>query len=190
MPGRDPTVAREPLHTREIRIRGYRRADGLFDVEATLVDTKAFDFPVAGGVRRSGEPIHSMWLRITVDRTATIVEAEAEMDAVPYVEHCGAIAPAYKRLVGLAIGPGYLRQVRDLFGGIHGCTHVTELAGAVATGVFQTLAGQRVLPEDRKPPQLDRCHALVTTGPAVAKFYPRWYRGTEPVEPADKADHH
>jgi hypothetical protein len=27
------------------------------------------------------------------------------------------------------------------------------------------------------PSSLTRCHALVTTGAAVAKFYPRWYRG-------------
>ena len=190
MPRPEAEGGREPIHARTIEVRGYKRADGLFDVEAHLVDTKTFDFPVGGGMRKAGEPIHSMWLRITVDRTATIVGAEAQMDAVPYVEHCGAIAPAYERLVGLAIGPGYLRQLKELFGGIHGCTHVTELAGAVATGVFQTLAGQRVLAPDRKPPQLDRCHALATTGPAVAKFYPRWYRGADPIAPADEADHH
>jgi hypothetical protein len=189
MRGPDRGVAREPVHARTIEIRGYRRGDGLFDVEAHLLDTKTFDFPLAGGVRRAGEPIHSMWLRITVDRTATIVAAEAAMDAVPYVEHCGKIAPAYERLVGLTIGPGYLRHLKELFGGIRGCTHVTELAGAVATGVFQTLAGQGVVPTDRKPPQLDRCHALATTAPAVAKFYPRWYRGPEPVDSADGAEH-
>jgi hypothetical protein len=26
------------------------------------------------------------------------------------------------------------------------------------------------------PWQLDRCHALRTDGPAVAKFYPRWHK--------------
>ncbi|HSN19395.1 MAG TPA: DUF2889 domain-containing protein [Usitatibacter sp.] len=190
MPGPEPKVAREPLHTRAIEIRGFKRADGLYDVEAQLVDTKSFEFPVAGGVRQPGEAIHSMWLRITVDRSLTIVEAEARMDAVPYRDYCGTIAPAYRKLVGLSIGPGYLKKVRELFGGIHGCTHVTELAAALATGAFQTMAGQRLLPAEKKPPQLDGCHALVTTGPAVARFYPRWYRGTEPIEPADEADHH
>jgi hypothetical protein len=67
---------------------------------------------------------------------------------------------------------------------------VTELAGALATGVFQTMAGQRIQDPDRKPFQLDRCHALDSTAPAVARYYPRWYKGTEPGEPAAEPDHH
>ena len=66
-----PTVEREHLHTRSIEIRGYKRADGLYDIEGHLVDTKPFDFKLAAGMRPSGQPIHDMWLRITVDRTLT-----------------------------------------------------------------------------------------------------------------------
>ena len=39
------------------------------------------------------------------------------------------------------------------------------------------LAGQGVMKQDTKPYQLDRCHALRTDGPAVARYYPVWYRG-------------
>ena len=68
MPLPEPTSAREPLHRRAIEIRGYKRADGMYDVEAHLVDTKPYDFKLAAGVRPAGEPVHDMWLRITVDR--------------------------------------------------------------------------------------------------------------------------
>jgi hypothetical protein len=192
MPGKGlpATVAREPLHRRAIDIRGYKREDGLYDVEAHLVDTKPYDFKLAAGVRPAGEPIHEMWLRITVDRQLHIVDAAASMEAVPYVEHCGTIAPAYRKLVGLAIRPGYQQKLKELFGGIRGCTHVTELALALATATFQTLAGQRVQDPDKRPFQLDRCHALDATGPVVGRFYPKWYKGTEPVQAADEADHH
>ena len=37
---------------------------------------------------------------------------------------------------------------------------------------------------------LDKCHALESTAPAVAKYYPKWYRGTEPVEVSGEGDHH
>ena len=37
-----PPAARETLHTRRIEINGYRRADGLFDIEAHLTDRKSF----------------------------------------------------------------------------------------------------------------------------------------------------
>lgn len=190
MPGLDPTVAREPLHRRSIEIIGYKREDGLYDIEGHLVDTKPFDFKLAAGVRPANVPIHGMWLRITVDRTLTIVDAAAAMDAMPYVDHCNQIVPAYRKLVGLAIRPGYHRQIQELLGGIRGCTHITEMAGMLATAAFQTMAGQRLQDPDKKPFQIDRCHALASDAPAVAKYYPRWYEGTEKIEAAEEGDHH
>ena len=64
------------------------------------------------------------------------------------------------------------------------------IAGALATAAFQTMAGQRLRPADQKPFQLDKCHALASTARAVAKYYPKWYRGTEPVEVTGEGDHH
>ncbi|HXN15314.1 MAG TPA: DUF2889 domain-containing protein, partial [Usitatibacter sp.] len=91
-------AAREPLHRRTIEIQGYKRADGLYDIEGYLLDRKDIDFKLASGVRAAGEPIHSMGLRITVDRNLTIVEAEATMDGMPYVGHCDEIVAAYRQL--------------------------------------------------------------------------------------------
>lgn len=190
MPRPEAKPTREALHSRSIEIHGYKRSDGLYDVEGRLVDTKPNDFRLAAGVRKAGEPIHAMWLRITLDRGLTIVDAEARMDAMPYVDHCDAIVPAYRKLVGLSIGPGYLRQLKERLGGMRGCTHLSELAAALATGAFQTFAGQRLQDPEDKPFQLDRCHALASTAPAVARYYPRWYRGSEPVDPAAEGEHH
>jgi hypothetical protein len=109
---------------------------------------------------------------------------------MPYVGECDAVAPEYRKLVGLAIRPGYHQELKALFGGVRGCTHVTELAGALATAAFQTMAGQRLQDPDARPFQLDRCHALDSTGRVVGRYYPKWYRGTVPVEAADEVDHH
>ena len=98
--------------------------------------------------------------------------------------------PAYRLLVGLAIRAGYHQRVKELLGGVRGCTHITELAGALATAAFQTMAGQRLQTPDQRPFQIDRCHALAETAPAVGRYYPKWYRGTQPVAPADEGDHH
>ena len=190
MPGLEPTVGREPLHRRSIEIRGYKRADGLYDVEGHLVDTKPFDFKLAAGLRPAGQPIHDMWLRITVDRDLKIVDAAAAMDGMPYVNDCDRIVPAYRKLVGLAIRPGYTQKVKELLAGVRGCTHITELAGALATAAFQTMAGQRLQPSDQRPFQLDKCHALESTKPAVARYYPKWYTGDEPIEAVGEGDHH
>jgi hypothetical protein len=190
MPGLEPTIARTPLHTRAIEIQGFRRDDGLYDIEGHLRDTKPHDFRLAAGVRRAGEPVHDMWLRITVDRQLRIVDAAAAMDGMPYVGECNAIVPAYRRLVGLAIRPGYHQRVKELLGGVRGCTHITELASMLATAAFQTLAGQGVQDPARKPFQLDGCHALAVTSPVVARFYPRWYEGHDPIAPAAEEDRH
>jgi len=177
MPLPTASAPRERLHTRQIRIEGYRRDDGLWDIEGHLTDIKDFEVALASGPRPAGEPVHEMWLRLTVDATLTIHAACAATDAMPYQGSCDTITPKYGQLVGLRIAPGFTKKVRELFGGVHGCTHITELIGTVATGAYQTLVGQVPAPVDRKPFQLDGCHALDTTGPVVARFYPRWYRG-------------
>jgi hypothetical protein len=172
-----PAVLRQPLHHRSISMRGYKRDDGLFEIEGHLHDTKDVDFKVASGMRYAGDSIHSMWLRIIIDSTLTIVDAEAACDEMPYPGYCSNIVPDYKKLIGLAIRPGFTNLVRTRLGGIHGCTHITELVNSLATTAFQTIAGQGLQAAASKPFQLDRCHALRTDGPAVARFYPAWYRG-------------
>jgi hypothetical protein len=190
MPLSEPKVVRESLHHRNITVRGYRRADGLFDIEGHLHDTKDVDFRVASGLRKAGEPIHSMWLRITIDKTLTIVDADADTDAMPYVGYCNTITPDYKKLIGLAIRPGFSNKVKELLGGVKGCTHITELIGSLATTAFQTMAGQGVQDPDKKPFQLDRCHALDAAAPAVQRFYPRWYRGSGEVPDQTGSEDH
>ena len=45
---------RRHVHTRSIKVDAYARDDGLWDLEAELVDTKSRDFPLATGLRAAG----------------------------------------------------------------------------------------------------------------------------------------
>jgi hypothetical protein len=172
-------VERELTHTRRVRYEGYKRADGLWDLEAHLTDIKNHDYQLKTGVRRAGQPVHNMWVRVTIDRTFRIVDAAASSDAVPYEGGCETIAPAYRKLIGLNLLKGFRKNVHELLGGVRGCTHVTEMLGGLPTAAIQTFAGE--MPEERadgpKPFQLDQCHALETTSDTVKKWYPKWYRG-------------
>ncbi len=190
MPLPEPKAPRTPLHRRTIEIRGWKREDGLYDIEGHLVDAKDQDFRLAAGTRKAGEAIHSMWLRITIDAKLNIVDAAASTDAMPYAGECDRITPDYRKLVGIAIRPGYHQHVKELFANVRGCTHITELAGSLATAAFQTLAGQGLQDPKRKPFQLDQCHALASTAASVARYYPRWYRGSDAIAPAKEPDHH
>jgi len=178
MPLPDTDVERELRHTRRVRYEGYRRADGLWDIEAHLTDIKNHDFDLKTGVRRAGLPVHSMWIRITIDRRMNITAASASSDAVPYPGGCESIAPAYGKLVGLNLMKGFRKAAHELLGSVRGCTHLTEMLGGFPTAAIQTFAGE--MPEERgdgkQPFQLDQCHALVTTGETVKKWYPKWHR--------------
>ena len=173
------TVEREHTHTRRVRYEGYKRADGLWDIEAHLTDVKNHDYRLKTGVRRAGQPIHEMWLRVTIDRSLTILDALAVSDAVPYPGGCESIAPAYRRLIGLNLARGFRKSVAELFGRVKGCTHLTEMLAGLPTAAIQTFSGE--MPEERedggKPFQLDQCHALDTRSDTVKTWYPKWYKG-------------
>jgi hypothetical protein len=176
---------RRLLHRRVVQCWGYQREDGLWDIEGRMVDTKTYAFPNEdrGGAIEAGEPLHDMWLRLTVDAQLRIRDVEARTDDAPFAL-CPAIAGRYRQLIGVRIGPGWSLKLRELFGGVNGCTHLTELLGPVATTLFQTVYGQRYDEEDLKPPEqrtpppvLNTCHALASDSPVVKQRWPRAYTG-------------
>jgi len=173
-----PKVPRERLHSRTVNYDGYRRTDGLFDIEAHIVDVKDHDFELLTGVRPAGVPVHEMWVRVTIDRDFFIRAVEAVTDSMPYPGVCNRIAPAYQKLVGANLVTGFRKHLHDVLGGVHGCTHITEMLSFLPTAAVQTFAGLRREDDGPdKPFQLDRCHALETTTEAVRRYYPKWYRG-------------
>ena len=181
-------ISRQPLHHRKISARGYKRDDGLFEVEGHLVDTKAYSFKLRSGERLAGEPVHGMWLRITYDASMTIIDAEAASDAHPYPGFCGEVTSDYRAMIGWSMRPGFSAKVRESFGGTQGCNHLTDLISLLATTAYQNLAGQLPPNPEKKPFQLDGCHALASNAPAVAAYYPKWYRGDAPVDPIGDVD--
>ncbi len=139
MPLPHPTCTRTASHTRSITLRSYRREDGLWDLEGHLTDIWPEPVPRPGNVLAAGLPMHEMWLRLTVDNTATIVAAVACTDAGPYDGACAAITPDYGQLVGLKIARGYRDALRRLFGRTAGCTHMNELAAAMGSAAIQAM---------------------------------------------------
>jgi Protein of unknown function (DUF2889) len=180
-----PAASREPIHHRRIDCRGYRREDGLWDIEGHLTDVKSYPFANAWrGEIRPGEPIHDMWLRLTLDDELTVIRAEAATEAGPFAV-CPAITPAFAKLEGIKIGPGWRRAVQARLGGVQGCTHLVELLGPLATTAYQTIHVWRAkhepeLETERPPAHLDSCHALARNGAVVRQHYPRWYTGPAP----------
>lgn len=182
-------VARKALHTRTIVCDGYAREDGLWDIEARMEDIKhyAFDNKLRGKVE-PGAPLHEMYLRLTLNDDLVVQDVEAHIDNFPTVG-CPDIAVNYRKLIGVKIGVGWRRAIKQRLGGKLGCTHVTELLPVIATVAIQTMTPiimkrhkQQAAAEGKeikqtRPPMLDTCHSWSSDGPIVKEFAPDFYTG-------------
>ena len=178
MPLSSSAVDRSRLHVRAVTYEGYRRSDELFDIEGHLTDVKDQDYALLTGLRRAGDPVHDMWIRLTIGSDYVIRAIEVRTDEMPYPGACDLITPAYGKLVGASLLHGFRRTLQDTMGGVRGCSHLTELLSHAPTAAIQMFAGlRREIEGDERPFQLDRCHALETTTDTVRRYYPRWYRG-------------
>ena len=181
MPLPAPNRPRKPLHNRSIQVHSFEREDGLWDIEAELIDYKSYDYSrSSGAVQKAGQYFHHMHLRVTIDRSFTILEAVAAYDAAPYGDECTAIAPDYADLVGMNLLKSFRQQIKDRYGRTAGCTHITELATVLPTAAVQTMANQRRVAADptkpaKRPFQLEGCHALRLDGLVAKEHYPKWY---------------
>ncbi len=181
-----PAEDRELLHTRHIDCRGYRRADGLWDIEGHLLDTREEDMQTFGRGRiEPGEPLHEMWMRMTVDDELHVIDLQASIEHAPYPACPHFPKDRFAKLIGQQIAPGWTARVRLALGGVHGCTHLVELLGPLATTAVQTVYAWRGESVDRlhhQPPKdfINSCHSLVEDGEAARRLWP----GRKPDDPA------
>lgn len=167
------SAPRRMLHLRDIALRGYEREDGLFDIEAHLTDAKTYSLgtPERPGFP-AGEPVHNMWLRLTVSPDFEIRDIAADMESTPYA-YCKGAAPNMERLVGLRIGRGFIKEAISRIGGGEGCTHLRELLQPLATVAFQTI--NRGAPKKNSAPgaidprAMNSCYAYSEHSPVMAK---------------------
>lgn len=191
MPLPEPSP-RKHVHTRAISYKGYEREDGLWDIEAHMTDTKTYSFSNNWrGEVPVGEPLHEMLLRVTIDDSFTIREVFAATENSPF-QMCPDIAPNYKTLAGIQMGPGWRKAIRQKIGGVRGCTHLTELLFPMATVAMQTIwplmrhrknkPDSAIDKTERRPVVLDTCHAWSTDSPVVKENARKYYTGPDQDE--------
>ncbi len=180
-----PPVARRPVHNRRYDFQAFQREDGLWDIDAHLVDSKSYGFDNAyRGRVEAGEPIHGMWLRLTIDEDFLIHGIEAVSDHTPFAT-CPQITPNFRKMVGERIAPGWRNKVREKLGGTEGCTHLVEMLGALGTVAFQAVfpsrerSGKNAPRPGRRPALIDSCYAFASDGPVVRREWPEFYTGPD-----------
>lgn len=179
------SIDREPLHTRTIDMRAYRRPDGLFEVESVLTDTKPTDFKMYWGDKTvpAGTPIHELGLTLVFDENFVVHDIRTMARATPY-EICPMAGASLKSLIGLAMTRGWNAAVRERLAKAENCTHLVGLLGPMATTAFQALA---VVHEGRsgardangRPYKLDSCYAYNGSRFIVKEAWPDFYRTPE-----------
>ncbi len=177
---------RKQIHTREIRCTGYERDDGLWDIEGRITDVKTYSFETAdrGGIN-AGEPMHDMWVRLTLDDDLVVHKAEASTDWAPHTM-CADITDGVASLKGERIANGWTKTVHGKIGRTLGCTHIVQLlVGPVATTAFQAITPIRNRRRKTqgggaaKPNFLGTCHAYAPDSQVVKRMWPDHYTGAD-----------
>lgn len=182
MPLPQPNTRAE-IHKRNINMRAYRRQDGLYDIEGHITDSKPTDCATPfGPLVPAGQPIHEMWIRLTIDKDFLVHEAIAATDAAPYGDCLGAPA-TLQRLVGTRIGAGWTRETKERLGGVKSCTHLLEMLTPLGTAAYQAMwAELKDLPEplDRsgKPMLINTCWSMASHRELALRRWPDHYTGS------------
>ncbi len=177
-----PSVPRDELHLRRIELRGYRRADGLYDIEARMVDTKQHELRLGGGrVVPPEAPVHDMSIRLVVDEDLNVIDIVASTDASPFDVCCEA-TQTLQSIKGTRIGAGWSTVIRQRLSGRDGCTHLVELLRPLGTVAFQTLSPVRqarpvAVDANGRPRKIDSCYAYASDREVVQRLWPMHYDG-------------
>jgi len=171
---------RSLLHTRNIEMRGYRRDDGLFEIEGRVTDVKTESMKRLDGGREflPGVPVHDMWVRLVVDEDLVVKDVIAVTDASPY-DLCREAVEPMRAIVGERIKGGWSNMVKSKLGGAKGCTHLMEILIPLATAAYQTLTSTRLKKPDSvdangRPLKIDSCYAYGKDREVVARIWPSW----------------
>jgi hypothetical protein len=174
-----PPAPRTELHRRRMDFRGYRRDDGLFDIECTLLDTKGTDVPLLGTSRvvRAGEAMHDMSIRMRVNADLEVVDIEASSDATPY-DVCPEATASLQTVKGMKIGAGWTYAIKRQLAGAASCTHLAEMLIAMGTAAYQTVVPYNRLHGKETggfslAKKVDSCYAYAADRPLIQRIVPK-----------------
>lgn len=177
----DASVTREELHFRRIDMHGFRRSDGLYELEGRVTDRKPQDFNLSSGGRTvpANEPIHDMGVRLVFDDEMVIHDVQTLTLAAPYAQ-CPEGGRALQSLKGLKMASGWSREVRSRLAGARSCTHLMEILIPLATTAIQSLSVPLADRPDKldangRPTKIDSCYAYAAERELVFQRWPQFH---------------
>ncbi len=174
---------RQTVQTRSLLFRSFRRDDGLLEIDGRFIDTRPFAYDNEfRGACAAGSALHHMQLRVTLDAQRQIVALVSAMPSTPYGT-CDSVQPNFQRLVGLSMGRGFRKALRERLGGTEGCTHILALLDAMAAAAVQAFASNNYRPRTAAEPApvrvwrvdelVDSCWSYKADGPVMQQMKAR-----------------
>ncbi|SAL86032.1 hypothetical protein AWB74_07539 [Caballeronia arvi] len=178
-------VRRREIHNRSIDMKVFARDDGLYDIEARLVDIKPFAFPVVGHSKAlpARAPLHDLSLRVTVSEDYVVKNIEASSDRTPF-DVCREAQSSLSPLIGERIAAGWSSIVRQRLQDSSTCTHLRELLIPLATAAIQGIKGlrregQTSVDASQTDVKLDSCYAFARDREIIRLYWPHLYESGE-----------
>ena len=179
----DESVTREELHFRRIDMRGWRRSDGLYEVEGRVIDRKPHVYKSPNGFKvvPAGEPIHNLGVKLVFDEDMLVHSVAAFTESAPY-DDCFAAGQSLQAIKGLRIAGGWSSEVRRRLGGAQSCTHLMEILIPMGTAAYQSLtvvrsARPQKINFEGVPVKVDSCYAYAANRALVMRKWPSAYTG-------------
>jgi hypothetical protein len=178
--------SRREIHQRVINMRAYARDDGLYDVEAHLVDKKPFTHQrfSSNEPTPAGQPIHDLWVRITLDGEYVVRQIEAAADVTPF-SICKEAEATLSVLVGERVARGWSSVVKERLRGAASCNHLMEVLIPLATTAIQGIVslnskgnGHR-LNSKGVPVKIDSCYAYGRQREVVHRLWPQHHQARQ-----------
>lgn len=130
-------LAGEAAHKRNIEVATYTADENHLVTEGRLTDVRLKDYYKFTGEVVDAGTLHDLRLILLIKIPELIIEdLEVIIETVPRAD-CQLMNKSLEPVIGMAIGSGFSSKVRELAGGVAGCTHLVHLLTTMAPAVMQ-----------------------------------------------------
>lgn len=129
--------AGEPAHNRDMTFTTYKAGDSHIITQCRLTDNRLKEYYKLTGEKVEAGTLHDMEVVILLKTPSLVIEdVEVSMMTVPRGD-CKLVTGSLDPLIGLSVSKGFTAKVRELCGGIRGCTHLVTLLTAAGPAIVQ-----------------------------------------------------
>ena len=132
-------LAEDCTHTRTIGMSIYPAGGDHLIAHGKLTDIRLKDYYKFTGERLNAGTLHDLEIVLLLKIPRLIIEdLEVIIKTVPR-EDCNLIEKTLDPIIGMSVTGGFSSKVREVAGGITGCTHLVHLVNTMAPAIIQGL---------------------------------------------------